>query len=368
MAKISIVLPTCNGEKYINKAIDSICTQTFSDWELLIVNDCSTDNTSKIVKEYLKKDSRIKLINNSINQRLPKSLNIGFNQATGEFLTWTSDDNVYFDNAIEKMYEFLVSNKQYPMVCTSMEYIDENGNRTGRCMKYDEQYMYYNDCVGACFMYRKEVIDCIGEYDTNRFLVEDYDYWMRVLLNCGKIGFINEILYSYRRHSRSLTNTRKQEIRTQLIKMRDDYKKSIFENLIDKRLLFKICVEYIESGVEIKDLDNRFIEEFPFLNNMDNDEGSEKILVYGAGCYGDRVNEILKGHFEYYVDGDINKVGKTKNGKMVLSIEEMIRLYNNDYKIIIALGSDTLYEVLNDVISKYNLKFDICQHMKGWYL
>ena len=103
MPKVSIVLPTYNGSAFITEAIDSILNQTFSDFELIIVNDCSTDNTFQLCKDYAQKDKRIKLISNSTNLKLPASLNVGFSYATGEYFTWTSDDNYYKDNAIEKM-------------------------------------------------------------------------------------------------------------------------------------------------------------------------------------------------------------------------------------------------------------------------
>ena len=103
MPKVSIVLPTYNGEKFIRESIDSILYQTFTDWELIIVNDCSTDGTPNIVNRYAASDSRIRVIHNKENQKLPESLNIGFREARGEYLTWTSDDNMYLPSALEKM-------------------------------------------------------------------------------------------------------------------------------------------------------------------------------------------------------------------------------------------------------------------------
>ena len=83
MPQISIVLPTFNGEAYLAESIESILSQSFEDFELIIVNDCSTDRTAEIIEQYVKKDSRVKSIYNDVNQRLPKSLNIGFENASG---------------------------------------------------------------------------------------------------------------------------------------------------------------------------------------------------------------------------------------------------------------------------------------------
>lgn len=75
---ISIVLPTYNGSRFLRDSIESVVSQTYEHWELIIVNDCSTDNTLKIAKEYEERDSRIRVISNNINKKLPASLNIGF--------------------------------------------------------------------------------------------------------------------------------------------------------------------------------------------------------------------------------------------------------------------------------------------------
>lgn len=88
MPEISIVLPTYNGEKYLKQSIESILGQTYTDWELIVVNDCSTDSTQEIIDFYRKKDTRIRTIFNYTNQKLPESLNIGFREAKGEYFTW----------------------------------------------------------------------------------------------------------------------------------------------------------------------------------------------------------------------------------------------------------------------------------------
>jgi len=79
--KVSIVLPVYNGAKYLRESVDSCLAQTFSNWELIIVNDCSTDESSAIAEEYAAKDERIRVIHNETNLKLPASLNAGFCQA-----------------------------------------------------------------------------------------------------------------------------------------------------------------------------------------------------------------------------------------------------------------------------------------------
>lgn len=168
-AEISIVLPVYNGEKYLRQSLDSILAQSFTAWELIVVNDCSTDSTVEIVGEYAKQDKRIRVINNPHNLRLPASLNVGFKVAQGKYFTWTSDDNIFHPNALEKMWRVLENDKKIGFVYAAMETIDEEGIVQGQYNDLiqselqDEEYLFYNNCVGACFMYRQDVAREIGE-------------------------------------------------------------------------------------------------------------------------------------------------------------------------------------------------------------
>ncbi len=211
--KVSIVLPVFNGEKFIKDSIESVLNQTFKDFELIIVNDCSTDSTPDIINSYAEKDSRIKIINNKTNLKLPQSLNVGFKNAKGEYYTWTSDDNIYKENAIEYMASFLDKNKNTALVSLGFDVISSDGkflysiNNNG---KNPKQLLYSNN-IGACFMYRASIANLVGTYNPDTFLAEDYDYWMRIASK-GDIAYINENLYIYRTHEKSLTVTRKNEI------------------------------------------------------------------------------------------------------------------------------------------------------------
>lgn len=212
--RVSIVLPTYNGERFLKQSVQSIINQEFTDWELIIVNDCSTDNTPKIIKEFASQDSRIKIINNKTNKKLPASLNIGFASACGKYFTWTSDDNIAQPNWIGTLVNVLESDKTVSMVVADMDYIDENDNSittaSERYPNRNVKQLAYICNVGAAFMYRKTVADMIGLYDESTFCAEDYDYWCRIALN-GKIKYIPNNIYRYRRHGGSLTETKKEQ-------------------------------------------------------------------------------------------------------------------------------------------------------------
>lgn len=86
MAVVSVVMPVYNGEKYLRQSIESVLNQTFKDWNLIIVDDCSTDSSTDIMNEYAKADGRIQVIHNKVNSKIPASLNNGFEKASGRYL------------------------------------------------------------------------------------------------------------------------------------------------------------------------------------------------------------------------------------------------------------------------------------------
>ena len=113
---ISVIMPVYNGEKYLKQSIESVIQQTYKDWELIIVNDCSTDKSRDIMQSYADADRRIRIVDYGRNLKLPRSLNAGFREARGEYLTWTSDDNLYKPNALEELFGYLDYNSEIGFV------------------------------------------------------------------------------------------------------------------------------------------------------------------------------------------------------------------------------------------------------------
>ncbi len=243
--QVSIVLPTYNGEKYLASSIDSVLAQTFEDWELIIVNDCSKDSTPQIAEDYAKRDSRIRVIHNEVNKKLPASLNVGFAEARGEFLTWTSDDNMYKPNALETLIGYLKSHPKTVAVFMNQDYIDDDGNlvdENGKRIESSEgkdpnklwgfprciQVSAHHSNFGAAFMYRKSVADAIGTYDENLFCIEDYDYFLRLAL-AGRVDFRPENIYSYRLNTQSLTATRRDFITESMHRVSRMYLEKMFK-------------------------------------------------------------------------------------------------------------------------------------------
>lgn len=351
MPKITIVLPTYNGERYIRESIDSIMNQTLSDWELVIVDDCSIDCTPEIVDEYAKSDSRIKIIHNKRNRKLPCSLNIGFDNSVGNFLTWTSDDNYYLPEALENMYKYLSINEDVYMVCTDMEAVDANGKLVGKWPSYDERDMYLHNCVGACFMYRRDVYREVGSYNADKIYVEDYEYWLRVLRKYGKIGHIPQILYGYRIHGDRLTERKKAEIRKQLAALRKEQLGWILEKVKDDRAF--ACRLYYEflNGMdkkEAEDIRDGFFEKYPVLSKDKKPWDNRKYIVYGAGNVGEQAASRFRDSIRCFADNDESKVHGKKCGFEIISFGEMLKL-QAEYNIMIAVGNEKIYEMIRSL-------------------
>lgn len=346
MPKVSIVLPTYNGEKYIRESIESILSQTLNDWELIIVNDCSTDATPQIIQEFADKDTRIQIIHNEVNQKLPNSLNIGFRQARGDYLTWTSDDNYYLPTALAEMVYFLEQNPEYPMVCAKMDTIDEQGNILGTFQSYDNQLIFYQACVGACFLYKRQVINDIGIYSSKWFLVEDYEYWLRIRLAYGIIGRIDQILYRYRYHENSLTGSKLKEIKNQLYKLRVKYFDQIISELNDSfymRVLVTEMMPYSLSNELFRERLEKMIPAFTLLKEIDI---SRPTYVYGAGEYGNKAFNYLKDSIVNYIDKDTKKVGKYLNKIKIITLEDYLNI-SEPKQLVIALSEEKIIDVLN---------------------
>ncbi len=348
MPTVSIVLPTYNGEKYIRQSVDSICGQTYTDWELFIVDDCSEDCTLEIAREYEKNDSRIHVIHNTVNKKLPASLNIGFRHTAGKYLTWTSDDNMYLPEALSVMVQRLKMSDT-AMVCADMYFIDETGEiKPGIVSGYRDKELCRYNTVGACFLYRREVLDSVGDYDTGLFYVEDYDYWLRIKQQYGRIERIDRILYKYRYHDDSLTFSKKGNVQSALYKLRKKHLDFILADLKnEKGLLAALYYEMLENRLLDLELKGRIQSVLPELKN-DKTGTRGKYMILGAGKYGKMALSLLGDAAVCFADNDPVKTGTCIEGKKIISYEEMLSL-TGQYDVMIAVHEDKVYQLIHQL-------------------
>jgi len=226
---VSVVLPVYNGAEYLAESIESVLSQDYNRWELIVVDDGSTDATPAILQRY-ETDSRVRIIRQE-NRKLPEALNTGFAAAGGEFFTWTSADNAMRPGMLSALANFLQTNPSAEMVYANEELIDESGRAArGRdfCRIYQhppggsvlwrpydpgELNFVQNNLIGGCFLYRGQAARILGGYTPACFGYEDYDYWLRMnaLFRIAHLGS-DEPLYRYRLHGAALS-AREKELR-----------------------------------------------------------------------------------------------------------------------------------------------------------
>lgn len=216
---VSVVLPVFNGERYLRQALDSILGQTFADFELIAVDDCSRDGTAAILAEYAARDARVSVHTNPANAGLPASLNNGFARARGDWLCWTSDDNILRPAMLERLLEAARTHPECAIVHSDYRLIDSDGT-PGALVRVDGAGdLLLRNTIGCSFLYRRDVDRVLGGYDEALFGVEDYDFWLRAA-RTFRFFTLHEDLYLYRRHEGSLTSRRARQIHALVAKVR----------------------------------------------------------------------------------------------------------------------------------------------------
>ena len=211
---VSIILPTYKRAQVLPSAIQSVLNQTYSNLELIIVDDNSPDATREVVAGFT--DPRIRYVRNEPNLKLPRALNRGFSLARGTYLSWTSDDNLYGENAIEKMVGRLQQGNCDFVYADYYLFADLDPSGRPRDIHHDplppQEQLDKGNHIGACFMYTRAVYEAVGDYDPELFLVEDYDYFMRVAKRF-QLCHLPEPLYYFRRDDDTLYISRFCEVK-----------------------------------------------------------------------------------------------------------------------------------------------------------
>ncbi len=205
-------MPVFNCEKYVEEAVESILSQTYRDFELIIIDDASSDNTLSILKKY--NDPRIRLIEKPSNNGYTRSLNLGLNIARGKYLARMDGDDVSMPERLLKQVSFLEANPDVILCGTSYKIIGGED----KMIKPPETHaeiklaLLRGNCIAhPTVMLRKEVLDQNSLfYDPSKEPSEDYDLWVRMIL-LGKFHNLQEVLVNYRLHNASVSRKRVKE-------------------------------------------------------------------------------------------------------------------------------------------------------------
>jgi len=202
---LSVVMSVYNEEKFVNKAISSILDQTFPDFELIIVDDGSTDNTPQIIESFAKRDNRIRFLRNAQNKGKSESLNVAISLSKGEIIALMDGDDISLPERLEKQLDFLKRNPEVGLVGVKYWEIDEDDsvvNRViyprklrGRSLK---RMLYKrNFFAGGSLMFRKSLFEKVGGFNVHFVVSEDFDFILRVG-EISKIAIVDEVLYLHR--------------------------------------------------------------------------------------------------------------------------------------------------------------------------
>lgn len=219
---ISVIMPVYNGEKYLSQAIDSILSQSYETFELIIIDDGSTDKTSDIIGSY--KDGRIRVIRGGHNG-VSAARNRAIGSAKGQYIAFQDADDISHGDRLKKQIEFMESNKDIAMVGTNYVVIDSAGqeiNKTHIFTHPDDlalALVCFNDFGQGTVMIRAEIAKSL-KYNESISLGEDYDLWTRVSRKY-KIANLAEYLYFWRFHSDSAWISNQEPMKKSVYTIRD---------------------------------------------------------------------------------------------------------------------------------------------------
>lgn len=205
---VSIVMPMYNSAQFVAQSIESVLAQTYPYWELLIVDDVSTDNSVQIVEAYAQKDARIKLFQNPANSGAAQSRNYALREAQGRWIAFLDSDDLWLPRKLEKQVPFMAHNGYY-FSYTQYREMDDDGVHTGVMLtgpkKVTKALLFAYDYIGCLtVMYERDHVGLIQIPDLKKR--NDYAMWLKVVKHCD-CYLLPELLAEYRvRSSGSVTN------------------------------------------------------------------------------------------------------------------------------------------------------------------
>ena len=321
MDKISIIVPIYNCEKYLKRCLESIINQTYNNLEIILLNDGSSDNSLKIIKEYKKKDNRIIVIDKK-NTGVSDTRNIGIQKASGKYICFCDSDDVLELKYIEIMHK-TIKEKNVDLVKCNYKVIDENnkfissGNVSDICYKYLNKNKIRDNIIPKCLigeipcfsyllMIKKDKL--LVEYPIDIAMMEDVVFYIRLLLSVNNIYVIDDELYTIMFNSEGATNNIK------------NYERNIL-NILEVNT-------YIQKELE--------------SNNLKNDINVENLNINNLNAISDFI-------FKHYLLGDntIKLCKQIRNDKFIDIIKNTnINKINIQRRIILILIKNKLFITL----------------------
>lgn len=257
--RISVIMPVYNAGRFVGEAIQSVLSQDFSDFELIIFNDASTDNSLDILKSF--NDARIRIVENEINLGITKTLNAAIALCRGDFIARMDADDVMHPQRLNRQLEAMELDTGIAVLATRIRFINMDGEYTGEWNTDAENIregdirnvMANTNCIAhPTVMMRRDVLSHFG-YREKQFGAEDWDLWLRLLNANFRIAKLNDEMLDYRVHTSSITSMRKKEeiLEKRLLRIRNNFLLYELTRLKISSFYFLVCFEQLKTILKL---------------------------------------------------------------------------------------------------------------------
>jgi glycosyltransferase involved in cell wall biosynthesis len=205
---VSVIMPVYNCENFIINSVESILGQTFTDFEFIIIDDCSTDNTYNLLKQF--KDNRIRLLKNENNLGIVKTLNNGLLIAKYNLIVRMDGDDISLPSRIENLYYNFQNNTNLILCGSSYYFLFHNGKKILNKVQFSNErikntLIFFNSFCHSSVMYKRNIALSVGGYKVEDYNCEDYGLWKR-MSHLGEFSNIKKPLLLYRVHNSNISN------------------------------------------------------------------------------------------------------------------------------------------------------------------
>lgn len=250
--KVSIIMPSYNASRFIAESIKSVLIQTYTNWELIVVDDCSNDNTVQIVEDYIKHDNRIKLIKLKSNKGAANARNVALKNANGKYIAFLDSDDLWKKQKLEKQVKFMKENN-ISFSFTNYRMIDERGELTNKIVNCPPQVNYNlllkNTTIGCLTVMLDKTK--IGDFHFPNIKPEDTALWLSILRRGETAYCLREELALYRLVEGSVSSNRLKAAKNYWHMIRSFEKLNLFNSLycFVNYSLNAIQKHYFNSGI-----------------------------------------------------------------------------------------------------------------------
>lgn len=287
--EISVIMPVYNAGDFLTESIESILYQTYTNFELLILNDNSSDNSLEIIKQYEQKDSRITIINKETNVGPANLRNEGINKAKGSFIALMDADDIALPNRFEKQINIFKNNLEIGVCGTGFTFF---GSKKNKFIKHSQNHdaikiSFLHSCgIGnPTVMLRKEALNGF-EFNNDYVPAEDYDLWSRLL---AKTKFYNipESLLNYREHDNNISKTKIDNVNRSVKRVKANQMSEFGINSTDDKIDLYINAVSFKKGLQLNEIIN-VINESKFLLSQ-----NEKLKNFNHSLLEKHINRTL---------------------------------------------------------------------------